>query len=457
MIEIEKSLERQKLYFETGKTRPISFRINQLKALLAKMKNMEQEMLDALRDDLGRSDLESYAAEIGFIYREIEHTIKNLRSWSRPRRVRTPLLLAPGRSYIQKEPKGVVLIIGAWNYPIQLVLAPLIGAIAAGNCIVIKPSELARASEAILSKLIAEGFGPEYCNVICGGPETTSWLTRQAFGHIFFTGSTKVGKFVMENAAQNLVPVTLELGGKSPCIVDRDVDVTIAAKRIVHGKFFNAGQTCVAPDYVLVHSSIRDRLVDEMKKAISSFFGEEPEKSKNFGRIVNDSHFTRIIELLSGGKVAFGGRSNTVTRYIAPTLLLDVDLESKLMKEEIFGPLLPILTFESIQDVIKIVSLNPNPLSCYIFSCNESFTSEITQKISFGGGCINSTLLHLVNANLPFGGVGQSGFGSYHGQNSFDIFSHHKSILKTYFFLDNGLRYVPHKGSIGLIRWLFRL
>ena len=457
MTSLKECLGRQQKYFATGATRPIEFRIKQLKNLLLTMKNMEAEILTALKLDLGRSELESFAAEVGFVYREIEHTIKKLPKWSRVERVGTPLLLAPGRSYRIKEPKGVVLIIGAWNYPFQLVLAPLVGAIAAGNCIVVKPSEIAKSSEAVLAKIISKAFMPEYCHIQCGGAEITSQLTKMPFAHIFFTGSTKVGKIVMENAARHLVPLTLELGGKSPAIVDKNTNLSIAAKRIIHGKFFNAGQTCVAPDYLLVHESIRDVFLDELKKWITFFFGDSPANCKNYGRIINEVHFDRIVSLISDGTIFSGGEYNAESRYIAPTLLIDVPVESRLMRDEIFGPLLPIITYSTIDDLLRIVERNPHPLSLYVFTKDKTFYSQILERISFGGGCINSTLMHLVNSNLPFGGVGESGFGSYHGKKSLEIFSHEKSILKSYFFFDMALRYVPHGGTLKLIKLLFRL
>ncbi len=457
MNRLQECLAMQKNYFATGATKTIEFRVRQLKTLLLTMKDMEAEIFAALKIDLGRSDLESFAAEVGFVYREIEHTIKKLPKWSRVERVGTPIVLAPGRSYKVTEPKGVVLIVGAWNYPFQLILAPLVGAIAAGNCIVLKPSELAKASESVLSKLIAKTFPPEYCQIQCGGAEVTSLLTRMPFAHIFFTGSTKVGKIVMENAAQNLVPVTLELGGKSPAIVDKNTNISIAAKRIVHGKFFNAGQTCVAPDYILVHESIRDVFLSELEKWTKFFFGDNPENCKNYGRIINDSHFERIVSLISDGAVYFGGQYNRTTRFIAPTLLKDVSLDSRLMREEIFGPLLPIITYNKVDDLLKIVERNSHPLSCYIFTKDKKFYNQIIEKLPFGGGCINSTLIHLVNSDLPFGGVGESGIGAYHGEKSFRIFSHEKSILKSYFFFDIDLRYVPHGGTLKLIKLIFRL
>lgn len=457
MNSLQECLDRQKNFFASGATKPIEFRIKQLKNLLLTMKNMEAEILAALKSDLGRSELESFAAEVGFVYREIEHTIKILPKWSRMERVGTPLLLAPGRSYRIKEPKGVVLIIGAWNYPFQLVLAPLVGAIAAGNCIVVKPSEFAKTSEAVLTKLIAQAFVPDYCQIQCGGAEIANQLTRMPFAHIFFTGSTKVGKIVMENAARNLVPLTLELGGKSPAIVDKNTNLSLSAKRIVHGKFFNAGQTCVAPDYVLVHESIYDVFLNELKKWTKFFFGDNPEKCENYARIINDVHFDRILALLSDGTVFSGGGYNSSSRYIAPTILKDVSLDSKLMTDEIFGPLLPVVPYNTVDDLLKIVERNPHPLSCYIFTKEKTFYSQIIERLSFGGGCINSTLIHLVNSNLPFGGVGESGFGSYHGKKSLEIFSHEKSILKSYFFFDFALRYVPHGGTLNLIKLLFRL
>lgn len=453
---IQTVFSKQRAFYKSQATKSLAFRLQCLRQLKSTMKSMELEILEALRLDLNKSSYEGFSSEIGLIYSEISHFEKMLSHWIKPLKVGSPFFLMPARSFIVKEPKGVVLVIGAWNYPFQLVLAPLIGAIAAGNCVIVKPSEIAKHSESVLIKLISKAFAPEFCVTVSGGPEVSGYLTAMNFDHIFFTGSTKVGRLIMQSAAPLLTPVTLELGGKSPCIVDADIDLSVVAKRIVHGKFYNAGQTCIAPDYLLVHKSIRSQLIVELRKWIEIFLGSNPKDSEHYCRVINEFHFNRLISLLKGQEIVFGGRHDLATRYIEPTLVLPSSTDTPLMREEIFGPILPILEFEKIDDVITQIELNPTPLACYIFSNSKKFVNRVINDVSFGGGCINNSLLHFVNSNLPFGGVGSSGMGSYHGKKSFDTFSHEKSILATPISLDIPLRYIPYRGSLALIRMLFK-
>jgi aldehyde dehydrogenase (NAD+) len=443
-------------FFKSQATKSLAFRLEALRGLKATIKAMESEILEALRLDLNKSDFEGFSSDVGLIYSEITHFEKSLSDWMKPQKVGSPFFLLPASSQIISEPKGVVLIIGAWNYPFQLVLAPLIGAIAAGNCVIIKPSELATHSEAVLAKIISKSFAPEFCAAVVGGAEVSSYLCGLNFNHIFFTGSTKVGRLIMQSAAPLLTPVTLELGGKSPCVVDADVDISIAAKRIVQGKFYNAGQTCIAPDYVLVQKSVKSQLIKELMKWIDIFLGADPKKSPHYCRIINEMHFNRLLSLMNGQEIVYGGQHDLQSRYIAPTLLEPKSIDSPIMKEEIFGPMLPILEFEQLNDALALIELNPFPLACYVFSDDQKFISRVLKEVSFGGGCVNNCLLHFANPELPFGGVGSSGHGSYHGRKSFEVFSHQKSILSTPTRFDNPFRYVPYRGKLAWLKLIFR-
>ncbi len=449
-------VSRQRQYFETNATRPVDFRIAQLKALKKAMKEMEPELLAALAKDLGKSDFEGYTSEVGFTYEEINHTIDHVADWARPVRVATPLLHQPSSSRIHAQPKGVTLIIGPWNYPFQLLMSPLVGALGAGNTAVLKASEIAPATAAVIAKLVEKTFKPEYVAYVEGGiPETTE-LLKQRFDHIFFTGSIPVGKIVMRAAAENLTPVTLELGGKSPCFVDKKVDLKVAARRIVWGKFYNAGQTCVAPDYLLVDKAVKADLMTAMKAQIKEFFGEDPQKSPDYGRIVSDRHFDRLVGMVKAGKVAFGGESDKATRYLAPTVLDDATMADKAMEDEIFGPILPVLTVDDVSHALKLAKQRPNPLACYVFTNDSDTEDRIVEELPFGGGCINNALIHLANPNLPFGGVGESGMGAYHGKDSFDVFSHRKGLVKTSTLVDVKLKYPPYAGRLSLIKKFMR-
>lgn len=454
--EIKQLIARQRQFFASGKTRDLDFRIAQLKKLKDAVKAMEPEIMGALKKDLNKSEFEAYTSEVGFLYEEIGHTIKHLRDWAKPRKVPTPLLHQPSQSFVYSQPLGDVLIIGPWNYPFMLLLSPLVGSIAAGNCAVLKPSEISAHTGEIVARLVERTFSPEFCAVVGGGvPETTALLAER-FDHIFFTGSIPVGRIVMRAAAEHLTPVTLELGGKSPCIVDKDTDLAVTARRIVWGKFYNAGQTCVAPDYLLVQKSIKKDLIGAMKGCLTEFFGDDPAASADYGRIISPRHWDRLMGMVSGN-VAAGGKGDRSSLYLAPTILDDATMEDKAMEDEIFGPLLPVLSYDTLDDAIRTVARRPNPLACYVFTSRPETERRVIEEIPFGGGCVNNALIHLANPNIPFGGVGQSGMGAYHGKDSFDTFSHRKSVVKSSFMMDVKLKYPPYtKDRLGLIRKFMR-
>ena len=434
----------QNRFFETGKTKEINFRKMQLKKLLTVLQKNEKLLCDALWTDLHKPEFEAYATELGIIYGEIREAISKLKSWSRPKKVATNLPNLPGSSFILPEPFGTALIIGAWNYPYYLTLGPLVGAMAAGNTIILKPSELTPSCSAALTKIINENFDPAYLKVAQGGiPETTE-LLKQKFDYIFYTGSTRVGKIIYKAAAENLTPVTLELGGKSPCIVDKDAALKVAAKRIAWGKFINAGQTCIAPDYLLVHESVKDELLGYISQNIFEFYGANPQESPDFLRIVNLHNFNRLAGLIEKDKIYFGGKTDASDLYVSPTILDKVSWDDKVMGDEIFGPILPVLTFSRLEEAIKDVIKRPKPLALYYFSKDKKKQKQVLNQISFGGGTINDTILHISNSNLPFGGVGNSGIGNYHGKAGFDTFSHHKSIMKRATWIDLPLKYPPY-------------
>jgi len=430
--DIENILKANNDFFDTQKTKSLDFRIEQLKKLRAGIEKYESRIFAALKMDLGKSEFESYTTEIGFLYNSIEEAIRNQKKWATPTKVRTPLYLFPAKSVVMYEPYGTVLIIGPYNYPFQLLMEPLVGVISAGNCAVLKPSEVSPNVSATVTEMISEVFDPNYIRSIEGKVETTTALINAPFDYIFFTGSVGVGKIVMAAAAKNLVPVTLELGGKSPVIVDESANVKIAAQRIVWGKTLNAGQTCVAPDYLLVHEAIKEELVGEMKKVIQEFFGVDPQKSDCFGRIINIKHFNRIkniIERDSAG-IVYGGRYDEETKYIEPTLIAVESWNAASMEEEIFGPVLPFITYSNLDRAIKGIKKLPKPLALYLFTTNVAVEEKVLNEVSAGGVCINDTITHLANPQLPFGGVGNSGIGSYHGYDSFLTFSHRKSVLR---------------------------
>jgi aldehyde dehydrogenase (NAD+) len=431
----------------------IDQRINSLQKLKSVLIELETDIQMALMSDLGKSEFESYATEIGFILEEIKYTTKNIKSWVKRKRVPTPLALMPGKSYIYPEPHGVVLIIAPWNYPLQLALSPLIGAIAAGNTVVLKPSELAPHTSLVIEKIITRVFDPFDVKVVLGGVEVAEELLKQKWDYIFFTGSTAVGRIVMKAAANFLTPVTLELGGKSPCIVEESANIDLAAKRIVWGKFVNCGQTCVAPDYVLVHESLQDKLIEQISKYLKIFYTSEIHKSPDYPRIIGERHIDRLRKLIIPSKVAIGGEVDSVAKFIAPTILRDVSWEDEVMKDEIFGPILPILTYQKFDEIFSSIKRYSKPLALYFFSENKSRTDEVLSKLSFGGGCVNDTVIHLANPHLPFGGIGESGVGAYHGKKSFDTFSHFKSVFHQSRLIDIPVRYPPYKGKMGILRF----
>ena len=456
MTDFNALVTKQKAFFDAGRTRDVDFRKQQLDILRREIADNREDILTALQQDLSKSAYEGYLTEVGIVLDEIRFVRKRLARWARPRRVRTHLFLVPASSYRYAEPYGVVLIIAPWNYPFQLVMGPLIGAMAAGNCAVIKPSEFAPNTSRVIAKLISRNFDPAYIAACEGHAEVSQALLDQPFDYIFFTGSVAVGKLVMQAAARRLTPVTLELGGKSPCIVDRDIELKITARRIVSGKFINAGQTCIAPDYLLVHHEIKDRLIECIKYSILDFFGDDPKLSPDYPRIVNEKHFQRLAGLMQFGSVIVGGQSDLQNLYIAPTVIDEVSWGDPIMENEIFGPILPVLSYENLEETITQIKKLPRPLALYSFSNNRQLNETILADLSFGGGCINDTLLHFANPHLPFGGVGNSGIGSYHGQKSFETFSHRKSILKRSFRLDAPLRYPPYGNKLKFLERILR-
>lgn len=410
----------------------------------------------ALMDDLGKSHFETYLTEVGYVIEEINFVVKNLESWAKPRKVSTPMNLFPASSYIQPSPYGEVLIMSPWNYPFQLCIAPMIGALAAGNKVVLKPSELAPHTAKALREVIEEAYKPNEVRIVEGGVAETQELLKQKFDYIFFTGSTTVGKVVMKAAAEHLTPVTLELGGKSPCIIDETADLDLAAKRTVWGKFLNAGQTCVAPDYVLVPKKHQHEFVDRLNFHLKNFYGDSPAGSPDYPRIINEKHFDRLEKLLIPEKIAIGGEKSRENKYIAPTVMKDVAWTDKVMEDEIFGPILPVIPFEDLDEVLEEIEKHSKPLAFYLFSEDSKKAKAIMRDMSFGGGCINDTIMHLGNPNLPFGGVGGSGMGSYHGEKSFETFSHMKSVLVQKTKMDIPLRYPPYNGKLSWLKMFLR-
>lgn len=445
MRQIEEIVSAQREYFMRGKTLGADFRKEQLDKLQAAVRKYEQEFLDALKKDLNKPAFEGYGTEIGLVLDELAYIKRHFKKWMKPERVHTSLVNFPSVSRIYKDPYGVALIMSPWNYPVLLTLDPLIGAIAAGCCAVVKPSNYSPNVSALIKKMLEEIYSQEYVAVIEGGREANQTLLTQKFDYIFFTGSVKVGKLVMESASKNLTPVSLELGGKSPCIVDETADLELAAKRIVWGKYLNAGQTCVAPDYLLVHEKVKEELLEKILFHIKKSYGPAPQISESFPKIVNGKHYERLMGLMGSGKILIGGTGSTERCQIAPTVLDGVEWDSPVMQEEIFGPILPVLTFATVKEAVELVNARPKPLACYYFTSKKDREKTILQKVSFGGGCINDTVMHLVSSHMPFGGVGNSGMGGYHGKDSFDTFSHRKSVLKKSRLIDMPLRYPPYK------------
>lgn len=445
-------LHAQRAYFGKGECKDVNFRIAQLKKLYQWICEHEQEIMDALYQDLNKSPFEAYATEIGIVKEEIKYTLKHLRKWAAPKRVRTPITQFPSKSFIYPEPYGVVLIMSPWNYPFQLTIAPLAGAMCAGNCAVVKPSAYSPATTRLMAGMIKELFSEEYIAVVEGGREANQALLDEKFDYIFFTGSVNVGKYVMEKASAHLTPVSLELGGKSPCIVDETADIKLAARRIVWGKFLNSGQTCVAPDYILVQRSVKDKLIKQIGKCIRKMYGRDALANEEYPKMINEKHFDRVLGLMEGAHIVSGGESDRARLKIAPTILDQVNWESAVMQEEIFGPLLPVLTFYDIKEVIQMVNARPEPLALYYFTKDKRREGKVLKHISYGGGCINDTVVHLATSYMPFGGVGNSGMGGYHGKDSFDTFTHRKSIMKKSLLIDVPIRYAPFKNKLALLK-----
>ncbi|HJJ36261.1 MAG TPA: aldehyde dehydrogenase [Methanocorpusculum sp.] len=443
MTTIPDLVEKQKTFFHTGATLPVEYRISALKKIGDAILRYEPEILNALKTDLKKSATEAYMCEVGLIKSELRFMQKKIRSFARDVKVKTPLVSFPGKSYVRPMPYGVVLIMSPWNYPFLLTLGPLVDALAAGNTAIIKPSAYSPASSALLKKIIEDIFSPEYVAVITGGRDENAQLLDEKYDYIFFTGSTSVAKVVLERAAVHVTPVTLELGGKSPCIIDKSADIPLTARRIVFGKLINCGQTCIAPDYVLCDSSVHDALIKSLKEEIERQYGSSPLENPDYGKIINEKHFDRILKLIDSAKVVYGGTSNRATLQIEPTILDNVTFDDAVMKEEIFGPIIPVISVSSVDEAIEIVTSRPKPLALYAFSQHASVTDRIMTVCSFGGGCINDTIMHISTSAMGFGGVGESGMGSYHGRRGFETFSHRKSIVDRK-SLDLSLRYQPY-------------
>ncbi|MDL2301358.1 aldehyde dehydrogenase [Lachnospiraceae bacterium OttesenSCG-928-D06] len=444
MIDIEKIVQKQRDFFQTGKTLDMAFRREALRRLGRTINNHKEEICQALYDDLGKSEMEARMCEVDLSLTELKHVYKHMNLWSAKHYVKTGLANFPGVSFVAREPYGVTLIMAPWNYPFLLSIEPLIGAIAAGNCCIIKPSAYAPKVSAILAKLIGAMFPERYIAVIEGGRKENEQLLEQRFDYIFFTGSVSVGKHIMKKASRYLTPVTLELGGKSPCIIDHTANLPLAAKRIAFGKFLNCGQTCVAPDYLLIEESVKEAFLELLKKAIKKMYGMEPLKNPDYGRIVNEKHFNRLLGLIEEENVIYGGKCKKESLQIEPTIIDYVSGSDPVMQEEIFGPILPILTFHNLNQAVTFIKQREKPLALYLFTRDSNVERQVIKQLSFGGGCINDTIMHLASSSLPFGGVGNSGMGSYHGKKSFETFSHEKSILKKKGRVDVPVRYQPY-------------
>ncbi len=451
-------LEKLRQYFNSGITKPYNFRKEQLQKLKASILKHEQDLYNALHRDLKKSPEENWVTELGFVIAEINAALKNLKTWMKPERKGTNLVNLPSSSRVMKEPLGVVLVVGPWNYPFMLLLTPVVGAIAAGNCVVIKPSEFATATDAVIKKIIEETFPPEYIFYVQGDGATVipEMMNNFSFDHVFYTGSTAVGKIIYKMAAERLVPVTLELGGKSPCIVESDANIKVTARRIAMTKFSNAGQMCVAPDYVLVHESIKDKFITAIKETIQKFFTDKPEESYNYCKIINERQFNRIAAYLSSGTKTYGGRTDKEKLFIEPTILTDVPLDAPVMNDEIFGPVLPVISFSTAEEAKRIIERHPNPLAFYVYTSSNKKEKEWLQAVPAGGCCVNNSAWHLTNHHLPFGGRGFSGTGCYHGKYSFETFSHKKAVMKTPAWFDPNIKYPPFKGKLKLFKWIIR-
>jgi aldehyde dehydrogenase (NAD+) len=450
-------VQRQRQFFLTDETKNIQFRKEQLKMLRNLIISNEDEIYKVLGTDFKKPPFETYLSENGYMIMEINQFLKRLKKWARPRRIPSNLVNFPSSCFLMYEPYGISLIIAPWNYPFQLAIGPLVGAMSAGNCAILKPSELTPSTSEFISKLINENFRDDYIHVIEGDATVSQSLLKEKFDYIFFTGSTRIGQIIAEAAARNLTPATLELGGKSPCFVDGSVDMKLTARRIIWGKFLNNGQTCLAPDYIYVDQKHKDDLLEQLKNEIIHRFGSDPEKSLDLARVVNQNHFNRLRDLITQGKVFYGGRFNMKDLYISPTILHDVSWDDDVMDREIFGPVLPVLSYDEIDKVIRDLKTREKPLSLYVFSKRKSFTRKLLQDLSFGGGTVNDTVIHFGNPNVPFGGVGQSGYGAYHGRHSFETFSHKKGIVKKATWIDIPIRYAPYENKLKWLKRLFRV
>ena len=452
LADIPALVQRQRDFFATGATKDVAYRKRQLKKLRQVILNYEEAILEALHKDLRKHEFEAYATEVGFVLVELDKTISHIDRWAKPRKVKTPLFHFKAKSYRKPEPYGVNLIISPWNYPFQLLLAPVIGALSAGNTVIMKPSECAPAISAVVAKMIQESFEDRYIAVVEGAIPESQALLNEKFDYIFFTGGTSIGKIIYQAAAKNLTPVTLELGGKSPCIVDKNTHLNYTAKRIMWGKFVNVGQTCIAPDYILIDKSLKDEFVAKCKHYLHKFYGDNPQNSEYLGRIINERHFDRLSAYLQDGNILVGGQTDKDDLYIAPTLMEGMSLDSPVMQDEIFGPILPIITYERLSDAIDLINSRSKPLALYVFSKSNAFAKQVIDQTSAGGVTINDTLMHISNPELPFGGVGDSGIGAYHGEHSFELFSHMKSVLQRSFLIDDPVRYAPYKLGRNVIR-----
>lgn len=451
------TVQRQRTFFQTGATRSPGFRSAQLRKFSTALERHESSLLAALHADLRKSPSQGYTTELGLVQAEIRHALKQLHRWAAPQRRRTPWFVAPARGWVQPEPFGVALILGPWNYPAQLLLAPLVSAIAAGNCAVLKPSELAPHTAEAIAALVRDAFAPEFISVVNGGADIAEALLAERFDKIFFTGSTRVGRLVMAAAAKQLTPVTLELGGKCPAIVCADAKVELAARRIAWGKFMNAGQTCVAPDFVLVQHGAREAFVAALKKSLREFYGEDASRSADYGRIVNARHFEWLVNYLRDGKIVHGGAHDAKDLFIAPTIMTEVSPDAPVMQAEIFGPILPVLEFDKLDDALALLRGRPAPLAFYIFTGNRATEARVLAETRSGGACVNDVVSHMIGTGLPFGGLGESGAGAYHGRAGFDAFSHPRAVLRRATWLDTPFRYPPPKLSLAGLKRALRL
>ena len=443
-VDIQKILEGQKKYFASGATLPVKTRIAALKKLYAVIKENEKIITDALTADLGKSALEGFMCEAGLVMGEISYMLKNIRRFARDEGRATPITNFAAKSFVKKSPRGSVLIMSPWNYPFLLTMDPVVDALAAGNTVVVKPSAYSANTSRVIADLLGQCFEPEYVAVVTGGRAENTCLLEQKFDYIFFTGSQTVGREVLRKAAENLIPVTLELGGKSPCIVDKSANIKLAATRIVWGKYLNCGQTCVAPDYILCHESVKDQLVEQLKKQITAQFGNDPLNNPTYGKIINQKHFERLTWLINQNKVVCGGKSDASTLKIEPTVMVNVTWDDAVMGQEIFGPVLPILTWKDEEKMMEVINSRSKPLALYLFTSSKALEKKVLNRCQFGGGCINDTIVHLATNNMGFGGVGESGMGAYHGKIGFDTFSHKKSIVDKKTWIDVNMRYQPY-------------